>query len=85
MKLGTDQCILVTGAAGFIGRDVVRRLLKYGWRVKAMSRRAGSTSFEFNERLELVRADMRDECSLRQAVAGVAVVVHLAAAKSDEP
>ena len=28
---------------------------------------------------------MRDECSLRQAVAQVAVVVHLAAAKSDEP
>jgi nucleoside-diphosphate-sugar epimerase len=85
MKLGADQCILVTGAAGFIGKDVVRRLLKNGWRVKAMSRRAGSNSFEFNERLELVSADMRDECSLRQAVAGVAVVVHLAAAKSDEP
>jgi nucleoside-diphosphate-sugar epimerase len=85
MKLRADQCILVTGAAGFIGKDVVRRLLKNGWRVKAMSRRAGSTSFEFNERLELVRADMRDECSLRQAVAGVAVVVHLAAANSDEP
>ena len=85
MKLGADQCILVTGAAGFVGKDVVRRLLKNGWRVKAMSRRASSTSFEFNERLELVRADMRDECSLRQAVAGVAVVVHLAAVKSDEP
>jgi nucleoside-diphosphate-sugar epimerase len=85
MKLRADQCILVTGASGFIGKDVVRRLLKNGWRVKAMSRRAGSTSFEFNERLELVRADMRDECSLRQAVAGVAAVVHLAAAKSDEP
>ena len=85
MKLRADQGILVTGAAGFIGKDVVRRLLKNGWRVKAMSRRTGSTSFEFNERLELVRADMRDECSLRQAVAGVAVVVHLAAAKSDEP
>jgi nucleoside-diphosphate-sugar epimerase len=85
MKLGTDQCILVTGAAGFIGKDAVRRLLKNGWRVKAMSRRAGSNSFEFNERLKLVRADMRDECSLRRAVAGVAVLVHLAAAKSDEP
>ena len=39
---------------------------------------------EFDERLELVHADMRDEGSLRQAVARVAVVVHLAAAKSDE-
>jgi nucleoside-diphosphate-sugar epimerase len=85
MKLRADQCILVTGAEGFIGKDVSRRLLEYGWRVKAMSHRAGSTSFESNERLELVHADMRDECSLRQAIAGVAVVVHLAAAKSDEP
>jgi nucleoside-diphosphate-sugar epimerase len=85
MKLRADQCILVTGAAGFIGKDVSRRLLEHGWRVKAMSRRAARTSFEFSERLELVHADMRDECSLQQAVAGVAVVVHLAAAKSDEP
>ena len=84
MKLRADQCILVTGAAGFIGKDVVRRLLEHGWRVKAMSRRAGAP-FDFNERLELVQADMRDEGSLRQAVAQVAVVVHLAAAKSDEP
>jgi len=84
MKLRTDQCILVTGAAGFIGKDVVRRLVEHGWRVKAMSRGAG-ISFESNELLELVQADMRDERSLRQAVTGVAVVVHLAAAKSDEP
>ena len=59
-------------------------ITRNGWRVKAMSRRADAL-FDFDERLELVQADMRDEGSLRQAVAEVAVVVHLAAAKSDEP
>ena len=30
------QPYLVTGAAGFISRNVVTRLLQRGWRVKAM-------------------------------------------------
>ena len=76
--------VLITGAGGFIGKDVVSRLLARGWRVRAMVRRAGGTGLPSHERLEVVTADMRDEVSLRAAVKGVAAVVHLVAAKSDE-
>jgi len=85
MEVGEKEYILVTGAAGFIGRDVLARLLDRGWRVKAMVRRTPSPPFPSHDKLEAVRADMRDADSLRKAIANVAVVVHLAAAKSDEP
>ena len=77
------NCVLVTGATGFIGKDLVRRLLERGWWVKAMSR-SGPGSLPLSQRLEIVQSDMLDEPSLRRAVSGVALVVHLAAAKSDE-
>lgn len=84
MTLREDQPILVTGAEGFIGKDVVRRLLERGWRMRAMLREGHSLPFGFDRRLEGVHADMRDQDSLRRALNGVALVVHLAAAKSDE-
>ena len=74
------QTVLVTGASGFIGKVVVPFMVARGWRVKAMMRRASQPSVA-----EVVLADMRDESSLRIALSGVDVVVHLAAAKSDEP
>jgi nucleoside-diphosphate-sugar epimerase len=82
--LRADQSALVSGTAGFIGKDSVRRMIEHGWKVRAMSRRAGAP-FDSTEGLDLVRGDMRDEDSLRRAVAGCGAAVHLAAAKSDEP
>lgn len=71
--------ILVTGAGGFIGKVAVSALLARGWHVKAMMRTPRPSAGE------VVIADMRDERSLRVALLGVEVVVHLAAAKLDEP
>jgi nucleoside-diphosphate-sugar epimerase len=76
--------ILVTGADGVIGSDLVRQLLSRGWRVKAMTRRAGGAPRQQDSRLQVVHADMRDHASLLAAVRGVSAVVHLAAAKADE-
>src|SRR5579862_8368436 len=77
--------VLVTGAAGFIGKDAVAHLLQQGWRVKAMVRRPEAAAvLPPGENLEVVYADMRDVEALRAALQGVNAVVHLAAAKSDE-
>jgi len=77
--------ILVTGAGGFIGKAVVRRLLQDGWTVRAMVRPASAPSISSPDRLETAYADMRDGAALVSAVRGCFAVVHLAAAKDDEP
>src|ERR1700683_582044 len=77
--------ILVTGAGGFIGIAVVTKLLQHGWSVKAMLHKSSPAPFRPTARLQLVRADLRDYTSLAAAFVGVDVVVHLAAAKNDEP
>ena len=77
--------ILVTGAGGFIGKDLTARLLGHGFHVRAMVRSAtGSSLFPRHEQLQIVHADMRDQSSLERAVQGCTAVVHLAAAKADE-
>jgi NADH dehydrogenase len=75
----SPSTVLVTGANGFIGKVIVSHLLERGWRVKAMMRSSRACLAEVSI------ADMRNEASLRIALKDVAVVVHLAAAKSDEP
>ncbi len=79
MSSPVHQTILVTGAGGFIGKVVVNALLQRGWRVKAMMRTTRPCP------AEVIIADMRDAGSLRTALTGCTAVVHLAAAKSDEP
>jgi nucleoside-diphosphate-sugar epimerase len=36
----SQRAVLVTGGTGFIGRNIIRRLLKDGWRVAAVCRRS---------------------------------------------
>lgn len=75
-----NSLVLVTGANGFIGRSVCAALLQKDYRVRAFTR----SSFEMNG-VEQFTGDMRDLASLERAMAGVTYVVHLAAAKNDEP
>lgn len=69
---------LVTGANGFLGRAVVAALRGDGHRVRALIRPAATAPAEWDNDVEVVRADLR-----AGAPAGIAtditVVVHLAA------
>lgn len=74
----------VTGAAGFIGSSLVDRLLSLGHRVTGYDN--FSTGWECflndagaNPDFRLVRADILDEKSLAEAMAGADTVFHLAA------
>lgn len=67
---------LVTGASGFIGWHVARKLLARGERVRALVR-PGSSVRELE--VELATGDLRDPGSLEQAVKGCSVIYHVAA------
>jgi UDP-glucose 4-epimerase len=69
---------LVTGAHGFVGRQLCRALVNHGWRVSAGYRRSGSPPDMLgvtNECLPLSLEPERWQCALRS----IDCVVHLAA------
>lgn len=65
--------VLVTGAAGLLGRFVVRELLAQGYRVRGLDRRAGETDAEWHV------GDVTDPALVARAMAGVDGVMHIAA------
>ncbi len=68
---------LVTGAAGFLGRALVRELLAGGHAVRALVRE-GTDASGLDRRAEVLRGDATDPGALRRAVAGQDLVFHLA-------
>ena len=79
--------ILVTGGAGFIGSNLVRRMLREGHQVRVFDNfspqvHGGSTSLadDIAGDTELVVGDVRDRDKLFGAIEGCDTVVHLAAA-----
>jgi len=73
-----NDLYLVTGAAGFVGRFMVDLLLEQGVQVRAMVRKIETCGDLKDLPVELVEADLRDEESLKKAVAGVKGVYHIA-------
>lgn len=67
--------ILVTGGTGFIGSQVVRKLLARGHQVIVMSRNPAKTRAALPAGVEVRPGDVRDEASLQKAMSGVEVVI----------
>ncbi len=70
---------LVTGGAGFIGSHLVQQLLHDGQPVRVLEHPLASVSHLPLDRIELVRADIRDASAMREATRGCRGVYHLAA------
>jgi nucleoside-diphosphate-sugar epimerase len=65
--------VLVTGAAGLLGRFVVDELSKHGCTVRGLDRRAGDAPIEWQ------MGDVTDPEAVREAVQGIDAVIHIAA------
>jgi len=70
--------VLVTGATGFLGAGLVRRLLNDGTPVRALARSAAGARALEAQGAEVVLGDITDRDALRGALDGVRVVYHLA-------
>ncbi len=62
--------VLVTGATGFIGRHLLRRLLTQNQRVRIFTRREPPAEFMRDPRVEVVLGDLGDPEAVDRAVAG---------------
>lgn len=69
---------LVTGATGLLGNNLVRQLLAEGEQVRVLSRAAADPRPLEGLAVELYTGDVRDAESVRQACAGIDVVIHSA-------
>jgi UDP-glucose 4-epimerase len=76
---------LVTGGAGFIGSHLVETLVAGGCRVSVLDNLSSGKPSNLDSvarRIRFIRGDIRDPAALSAAVAGCAVVFHLAAVVS---
>src|SRR5712692_4250382 len=69
---------LITGATGAIGPAIVNAFLRAGYPVRILTRGAVNRSL-FEGEVEVIKGDLLDASSVDRAVAGIDIVVHLAA------
>jgi dihydroflavonol-4-reductase len=79
MDLASEGIVLVTGAGGFVGSAVARRLIAAGARVRVIVRASSPLENIDLANCDVVLGDLRDVHDVRAAMSGVEVVFHVAA------
>jgi len=75
-----EKPVVVTGAAGLVGKRTCTVLTQQGWQVRALVRSAARAAERLGHlNLEIRSGDVRDPDSVRAALRGAGAVVHLAA------
>ncbi|MHC4197354.1 MAG: complex I NDUFA9 subunit family protein [Planctomycetota bacterium] len=78
--------ILVTGGTGFVGRNVVKKLLQKGVRkVRCLVRKTGRREVLEGLNLELFEGDIASPESLDRAMKGVKTVIHIVGIICENP
>tara|TARA_B100000902_G_scaffold227317_1_gene215846 strand:+ start:408 stop:1268 length:861 start_codon:yes stop_codon:yes gene_type:complete len=83
IKIEKDKLYLITGGSGFLGFDLVERIVSRGGRVVTLSRDEGKL-IELKQQypnIEILTGDIADRFDVQQAMKGVDGVFHLAAFK----
>ncbi|WP_376793407.1 NAD-dependent epimerase/dehydratase family protein [Thermoflexus sp.] len=70
--------VLVTGATGFLGRNLCPYLVERGYRVRALVRPTADWGFLADHGVEIAWGDVQDPASVQEAVAGCEAVIHAA-------
>jgi nucleoside-diphosphate-sugar epimerase len=73
-----SKLVAVTGATGFVGSHVIRRLSAAGHRVRILARRMPITALTPDRPLEVVLGDLDDHLALERLVGGADAVIHVA-------
>jgi dihydroflavonol-4-reductase len=77
--MARDGMVLLTGASGFVGSAVARRLRAAGFPVRALVRTTSPVAHLSDLGLDFVTGDLRDAASVRQAMVGIRYLFHVAA------
>ncbi|HVO15965.1 MAG TPA: hopanoid-associated sugar epimerase [Alphaproteobacteria bacterium] len=70
---------LVTGATGFVGSAVARKLLEAGETVRVLARPGSDRRNIVDLKVEVIEGDLRDRASLERALRGCSALFHVAA------
>ena len=84
MKRFNNQLVLVTGATGFTGQALCRKLANAGARIRAIARHSSNTSTLDDIEIEWVRGNVFDKDVLAKAAENINYVFHVAAAFNQE-
>ncbi|MCU1538275.1 MAG: TspO/MBR family protein [Humibacillus sp.] len=77
---------LVTGASGYVGGQLVPRLLEAGWTVKVLTRHRSSVADrDWAPDVEVVEGDVSSESDMRSALSGVDAAWYLVHSMDDRP
>ena len=84
MRIIENKNVLVTGGAGFIGSNIVGKLLKQNNKVVCLDnfstgKRENISEYLQNSHFTLIEGDIRDLETCRKAVSGMDIVLHEAA------
>ena len=76
-----NKRVLVTGGAGFIGSNLVKRLIKDGNRVTVLDNFTSGyrSNLDAFASLHIIEGDVRDKSTVEIAMKGIEIVFHLAA------
>jgi UDP-N-acetylglucosamine 4-epimerase len=79
-----DSSFLVTGGAGFIGSNLVEKILGLGYKVRVLDnfstgKKRNIEEFLDNSNFELMEGDIRDFVTCQQACDGIDYILHQAA------